>query len=263
MIDYFSNPVFWIGLGQIILIDIVLSGDNAVVIALAARTVPPHQQAAAIFLGAAGAIVARVALALVALELLQYPYLRIVGSMLLFWIAVQLLTAGNDHQEEVNVRSTGSLFFAIRTIVIADVVMSLDNVIGIVAAAKGRLDLLIIGLAISIPLIIFGSRIILKLMSRFPVIITIGAALLGWIAGEMLIMDPILVGWISSNLPWMHIQLPLIGHLSLAQIVGAILVVVIGKLLVSRAAAKRSDKLVDLAVQQRDGPTPGTNKKSR
>jgi YjbE family integral membrane protein len=260
MIEYFSDAIFWVGLGQIILVNIVLSGDNAVVIALAARTLPARQQMPAIVWGSAAAIVLRVILTLVAIKLLSLPYLRLVGSLLLFWIAVQLLIPGDDDEEGGDAKSGSTMLTAIRTILIADLVMSLDNVIGVAAAAKGRTDLLIIGLAISIPLIVFGSTIILKLMNRFPVIITIGAALLGWVAGEMLITDPALVGWISANLPWMHFHLPLVGDLSWAQILGAAFVIVAGKMLAPRAA-KQQTELVDLAVEEQKAGSAAHNKK--
>ena len=247
MIEYLSNPVFWVGLGQIIIVNIVLSGDNAVVIALAARSLPPHQQKQAIIWGSVAAIIMRVILTILAVEMLKLPYLKLVGALLLFWIAVQLLVP-EDHDED-GIKSSGNLMVAIRTILIADLVMSLDNVIGVAAAAKGDDILLILGLAISIPLIIFGSTIILKLMDRYPVIITGGAALLGWVAGEMLVTDPVLVGWIAANMPWTHIHLPLVGELSWAQILGAALVIGAGKFMAARAAHGEV-KAVDLAADE-------------
>jgi len=163
--------------------------------------------------------------------------------LLLFYIAIQLLVPEDDGED--GIEGSGNLIAAIRTILIADLVMSLDNVIGVAAAAKGDNFLLMLGLAISIPLIIFGSTLILKLMDRYPVIITGGAALLGWVAGEMLITDPVLVDWLAANIPWMHIHLPLVGDISWAQILGVALVVVAGKYLASRAEAEA--KMVDLA----------------
>ena len=244
MIEYLSNPVFWVGLGQIIIVNIVLSGDNAVVIALAARSLPAHQQKQAIIWGSVAAIVMRVILTIVAVEMLKFPYLKLVGALLLFWIAVQLLVPEDNDGD--GIESSGNLMAAIRTILIADLVMSLDNVIGVAAAAKGDNILLMLGLAISIPIIIFGSTIILKLMDRYPMIITGGAALLGWVAGEMLITDPALVNWISANMPWMHIHLPLIGELSWAQILGAALVIAAGKFMVMRKSGAEA-RVVDLA----------------
>jgi len=234
MVEYLSNPVFWIGLGQIIVVNILLSGDNAVVIALAARSLPPHQQKKAIIWGSVAAIVMRVILTIVAVELLKLPYLKIIGGLLLFWIAVQLLVPEDDGGD--GIESSNNVMVAIRTILIADLVMSLDNVIGVAAAAKGDNVLVMLGLAISIPLIIFGSTILLKVMDRFPVIITGGAALLGWVDGEMLITDPSLIGWITANMPWMEMHLPLVGGISWAQIAGAALVIAAGKIMVARAA---------------------------
>jgi len=244
MIEYLSNPVFWVGLGQIIIVNIVLSGDNAVVIALASRSLPARQQKQAIIWGSVAAIVLRVILTIVAVEMLKLPYLKLIGAFLLFYIAIQLLIPESDAEDGIT--SNGNLMAAIRTILIADLVMSLDNVIGVAAAAKGDNLLMMLGLAISIPLIIFGSTIILRLMERFPVIITGGAALLGWVAGEMLVSDPVLIDWIATNMPWMHIRLPLVSDISWAQILGIALVVGAGKFLASRAA-KAGSTVVDLA----------------
>jgi YjbE family integral membrane protein len=247
MIEYLSNPLFWVGLGQIIVVNILLSGDNAVVIALAARSLPAHQQKQAIIWGSVAAIIMRVILTIVAVEMLKWPYLKIIGGLLLFWIAIQLLVPEDDAGD--GIESSSNVLVAIRTILIADLVMSLDNVIGVAAAAKGDDVLVILGLAISIPLIIFGSTILVKLMDRFPVIITAGAALLGWVAGEMLITDPIAVGWITANMPWMEIHLPLVGGISWAQILGAVLVIVAGKIMATRAAREEA-KVVDLAADE-------------
>ena len=242
-----TSPEFWIALMQIIGVNIVLSGDNAVVIALAARSLPPNQQKQAIIWGSVAAIIMRVILTIVAVEMLKFPYLKLVGAVLLLWIAVQLLVPEDGGED--GVQGSGNLMAAIRTILIADLVMSLDNVIGVAAAAKGDNVLLMLGLAISIPLIIFGSTIILKLMDRYPVIITGGAALLGWVAGEMLITDPILVDWIAANMPWMHIHLPVVGDISWAQILGAVMVIAAGKVMAMRAA-KAEEKVVDLAAAE-------------
>ena len=231
----FTSPEFWIALAQIIMINIVLSGDNAVVIALASRSLPPAQQKKAILFGSVGAIVMRLALTFFAVMLLSQPYLKLVGAALLLWIGVGLLKGGD---EEGDLEAHSGLAAAIKTIIVADLVMSLDNVIGVAAAAKGNVPLLVIGLVISIPLIIFGSAIILKLMTRFPVIITIGAALLGWVAGEMAVSDPSLQGWMAGH----HTV-----HM-LAPAVGAVLVVAVGKWLLSRAPA-RSDDLMASAEQ--------------
>ena len=178
---------FWVGLVKIIWINIILSGDNAVVIALAARSLPPHQQRQAVFFGSGAAVVLRIILTVVAAKLLALPYLQIVGGLLLLWIGVQLL--GDEDEGEGEHKEHGSLMAAIRTILIADLVMSLDNVIAVAAAAQGSMTLLILGLAISIPLVIFGSTLMIKLMERFPIIVTLGAALIGWVGGETIISD--------------------------------------------------------------------------
>jgi YjbE family integral membrane protein len=189
----FTSAAFWAALGSIIWVNILLSGDNAVVIALAARALPPHQQKKAIFFGSAAAIVMRIVLTLIAVEMLKWPWLKIVGGVLLVYIGVSLLLEEGDSEEGDGHGSNPSLVAAIRTILVADLVMSLDNVLAVAAAAKGDTVLLVAGLAISIPLIIFGSTLLLKVMERFPIIITAGAALLGWLAGEMILTDPAVV----------------------------------------------------------------------
>ena len=214
----FTSPEFWIALLQIIGVNIVLSGDNAVVIALAARGLPPHQQKRAVAWGSGAAVAMRIALTIVAVELLRLPYLKLVGAALLLWIAVQLLLPEGD--DEGPHGGTSTMAAAIRTILIADLVMSLDNVIGVAAAAKGNNLLLIIGLAISIPLVIFASQLLLTLMQRFPIIITLGAALLGWVAGEMAITDPITQPWVDTQAPLLH---------WLAPLAGAVIVILFGK----------------------------------
>jgi YjbE family integral membrane protein len=221
---FLSSPEFWVALSQIILINIVLSGDNAVVIALACRSLPPHQQKKAIIFGSVGAIVLRVVLTFFAVYLLTLPYLKIIGAALLLWIGIGLLK-GEDEEEEMEGHS--NLAAAIKTIVIADLVMSLDNVIGVAAAAKGNVPLLVFGLVISIPLIIFGSTLILKLMGRFPIIITLGAALLGWVAGEMVLTDPAIHDFVEKH-HYLHNILPAVG---------AAIVVAVGKYLANRAEA--------------------------
>jgi len=230
----FGSPQFWIALMQIIGINIVLSGDNAVVIALAARSLPPRQQKQAILWGSGAAVVMRIALTIVAVELLRLPYLKLIGAVLLLWIAVKLLIP--EREGEGTGESVGSLASAVKTILIADLVMSLDNVIAVAAAAKGSLTLLIIGLAISIPLVIFGSTMLLKLMERWPVIITIGAALLGWVAGEMAITDPLITQWVEATAPYLHWVVPAAG---------VVLVVVLGKALAAQVLA-RAPALVEL-----------------
>jgi YjbE family integral membrane protein len=220
-----STPEFWLALLQIILINIVLSGDNAVVIALASRSLPPSQQKKAIIFGSAGAVVLRIVLTFFAVYLLSLPYLKLAGAALLVWIGINLLK-GEDGEAELEGHS--NLVAAIKTIIIADLVMSLDNVIGVAAAAKGNIVLLVIGLGISIPLIIYGSTLILKLMTRFPVIVTIGAGLLGWVAGEMAFSDPAIKPWAEANHSF-HLILPIVGVLT---------VVLLGKWLQGRSSGE-------------------------
>ncbi|MBU6258369.1 MAG: TerC family protein [Burkholderiales bacterium] len=198
--EHIAVAGFWVGLAQIIWIDLLLSGDNAVVIALAVRKLPPEQRRYAIIGGCAAAIAMRVALTLFAVRLLDLPYLKIVGALLLFWIGVQLLLPEDDSKP---LRPADHLWAAIRTILIADVVMSLDNVLAVAAVAEtgpeaSRLLLLLIGLGLSIPFIIFGSQLLLRLMHRYPVIVTLGAALLGYIAGQMLVDDAALQPWSAA-----------------------------------------------------------------
>jgi YjbE family integral membrane protein len=203
-----SLNTFWIPLLQIIGVNIVLSGDNAVVIALAARSLPPIQQKKAIFWGSAAAIMMRIVLTIFAVKLLTLPYLKLVGAGLLIWIGIQLLLPEDG---EENISSSDHLMTAIKTILIADLVMSLDNVLGVAAAAKDSMPLLVIGLAISIPLVIFGAQLLLKIMERFPIIITIGGGLLGWVAGEMAVSDPAVKDWVNTNVPMLHTVGPLLG----------------------------------------------------
>lgn len=200
-IDVFS-AAFLIALLKIIWVNILLSGDNAVVIALAARNLAADQQRRAIIFGSGAAIVLRVVLTLFAVQLLQLPWLKLVGAVLLLWIGVQLLADGDD---DADVRASSSIWVAIRTILIADLVMSLDNVIAVAAAANSapeatRVILLVAGLGLSIPLIIFGSTMLLKLMQRFPAIITMGAALLGFVAGEMATTDAAVHEWFELHM---------------------------------------------------------------
>jgi YjbE family integral membrane protein len=224
MMELLQSPDFWIGLVKIIWINIILSGDNAVVIAMAARTLPPHQQGKAVVWGSAAAVVLRVLLTVVAAKLLALSYLQIVGGVLLLWIGVQLL-GEEDESEEGPAKHHGSLLSAIRTILIADLIMSLDNVIAVAAAAKGSMLLLILGLAISIPLVIFGSTLMIKLMERFPVIVVIGAGLIGWVAGEAIVNDNVLKGFVENN-HWLHYAGPALG---------AAFVIGLGKLVQARA----------------------------
>ena len=221
--EMLQSPDFWIGLLKIVWINVILSGDNAVVIALAARSLPPEQQRKAVLLGSGAAVVLRIALTLVAAKLLALPYLQIIGGLLLLWIGVQLLS--EDEGEGGEERHHGSMAAAVRTILIADLVMSLDNVIAVAAAAKGDTVLLILGLAISIPLVIFGSTLMIRLMERYPVIVVLGAGLIGWVGGETIMGDATLKGFSEAN-HWSHFA---------AAAVGAALVVVLGKYLQARS----------------------------
>jgi YjbE family integral membrane protein len=231
---------FWLGLGAIIWVNIILSGDNAVVIALAARSLPQRQQKLAILWGAAAAVVLRIVLTIVAVEMLKLSFLKLIGGALLFWIAVKLLVPEDDGDEDV--KSSEHLIGAIKTILIADLVMSLDNVIAVAAVAKGSILLLVLGLLISIPLVVFGATMLMKVMERYPVIITVGAALIGYVAGEMLVTDPTVLEWFKLNAHWMidFEIFSVFGHkfeLSAAGLMGAAAVVAIGKWLAGRKAA--------------------------
>ncbi|OOG48379.1 TerC family protein [Polaromonas sp. A23] len=222
----FSSPLFWSAFGSIMIANIVLSGDNAVVIAMAARTLEPSQRSKAIFWGSAAAIVMRIVLTIVAIQLLSLPYLKMIGAVLLVYIGVDLLKGeddGEDDGKEIN-----GMAAAIRTILLADLVMSLDNVLAVAAAAKGNLPLLVMGLLVSIPLIIFGATLLTKVMERFPIIITIGAALLGFLAGEMLLTDPA----VTAQFGVIADQTVTIGG-----VLGAALVVALGTYLQKRAHA--------------------------
>ena len=226
-----NNPAFWLALGQIIWINIILSGDNAVVIALAARSLPAHQQKQAIMFGSGAAVVLRIFLTFVAAALLELPYLQIIGGLLLLWIGVQLLSEGDDEEGgDAEDKKADNLFVAVRTILIADLVMSLDNVIAVALAAKidGAINytLLVLGLAISIPLVIFGSTMMIKLMERFPVVIVFGAALIGWVAGDAIVHDVASKPFVAGN-----VWLPYVVKIGCA-----IFVVVLGKWLAKRSA---------------------------
>ena len=206
--EFLQDPEFWVGLLKIIWINIILSGDNAVVIALAARSLPPEQQKKAVLFGSGAAVVLRIVLTVVAAQLLALPYLQLVGGALLLWIGIQLL--GDHHEGEGEAKEYGSLMAAVRTILIADLVMSLDNVIAVAAAAKGSTTLLILGLAISIPLVIFGSTLMIRLMERFPIVVTFGAGLIGWVGGETMISDNVLVSTVEGA-HWLHYAGPVLG----------------------------------------------------
>ena len=229
--EEFLTAHFWLAVGQIIMIDILLGGDNAVVIALACRSLPPAQRTKGIIWGTAGAIVLRVILIAFALSLLAVPYLKLVGGALLVWIGVKLLAPGDD-DEHGNIQASDKLWGAVKTVIVADLVMSIDNVIAIAGAAQGagethQLPLVIFGLLVSIPIIVWGSQLVLKLMDRFPLIITLGGMLLGWIAGTMIHTDPGLTSYIPQDKTW---------HYGLG-IAGALMVLLIGKVMTGRKPA--------------------------
>src|SRR5437868_1176496 len=234
MLEELASQAFCIGLLKIIGVNVILSGDNAVVIALAARSLPPQQQKKAVFWGAGAAVILRIILTIFAAALLALPWLKIVGSLLLFWIGVKLLI---PEEGDDDIKASDQLLAAIKTILIADLVMSLDNVIAVAAAAGGHMGLLIIGLAVSIPLVIFGATLLIKLMERFPAIITLGAGLIGWVAGEMLVADGALKGWFTAMGVEYRGEQPYIGGWSLeiiAAVIGFAIVVLVGKWLGSR-----------------------------
>jgi len=226
-VDLLLTPAFWAALGSIILANVLLSGDNAVVIAMAARSLPASQQKKAIVFGSGAAIVMRIVLTLIAVKMLGLPWLKLVGGLALVWIGANLMSDEEEqHDQQAQPIGIGA---AVRTILVADLVMSLDNVLAVAAAAQGNTPLLVIGLAVSIPLIVFGSTLILKIMDRFPVIIVAGAALLGWLAGEMMLTDPAIPPRLGE---------PTENVVRIAGVVGAIVVVILGKLLQRRAKAR-------------------------
>ncbi len=225
------TPEFWVAVGQIIMIDILLGGDNAVVIALACRKLPPKQRTQGILWGTAGAILLRVILIFFALTLLAIPFLKIVGAILLVWIGIKLL-APDDEDGHGKIEGSDRLWSAVKTVIVADLVMSLDNVIAIAGAAESvggdhKMPLVIFGLLVSIPIIVWGSQLVIKLMDRFPSIIIAGGMLLGWIAGTMAVTDPAVVD------PQVMAELPKLivtdGIKYGAGLFGALFVLAVGK----------------------------------
>jgi YjbE family integral membrane protein len=201
--EFTFQPEFWFAVGQIIMIDILLGGDNAVVIALACRKLPARQRLLGILWGTGGAIVLRVVLIFFALSLLAIPYLKLIGALLLVWIGIKLLLPEDDDKHD-RLQSSERLWAAVKTVIVADFVMSLDNVIAIAGSAEGaggdhKMTLVIFGLLVSIPIIVWGSQLVVRLMDRFPIVITLGGMLLGWIAGEMAMSDPALVSALADN----------------------------------------------------------------
>ncbi|MFC5771217.1 TerC family protein [Thauera sinica] len=241
MVDIFSAS-FLVALLQIILIDILLGGDNAVVIALACRRLPPDKRRQGILWGVAGAIGLRVVLIFFALQLLAVPWLKVAGALLLFWIGIKLLQPEDGGHGEVAAPAT--LAGAIKTIVVADAVMSLDNVIAVAGAANGSLALVVFGILVSIPIVVWGSQFVLKMMDRFPMVITGGGALLGWIGGGMIVGDPALPPDLFAAVPYAKY---------LASALGAVLVVAAGRLL-----ARRSRQAAECPGEEPAEPAPET-----
>ncbi len=227
MLEMFMTAPFWVDVLKIIMIDVLLSGDNAVVIALACRNLPPEQQKKGVLFGMAGAVGLRIVLTFFAVSLLSLPYLKLVGALLLIWIGIKLILPEDEH-DEGNIKADARLIGAIKTIIIADFVMSLDNVLGVAAAANGNVVLLVFGLLISIPLIAWSSQLVLKLIDRFPYIIYGGGALLGYVAGEMLVGETLFKPMTESmhSLHW------------LVPVSCALLVLLVGQWLASRKALR-------------------------
>lgn len=227
-----TSPQFWIAVGQIIIIDILLGGDNAVVIALACRRLPEHQRNKGIFWGVFGAIALRAIFLFFAVSLLTLPYLKIIGGLLLFWIAIKMVVPEHEEEGEGHIDGGTTLMSAIRTVVVADAVMSLDNVVAVAAAAKDSWTLAVLGVIISIPIVVWGSKIVLKLMDRYPVVITLGAALLGWIAGGLLVGDVAVKPHLADLPSWLNY---------VAATIGALIVIGAGKYLASKAQAGKAE----------------------
>lgn len=223
-----TDPGFLTAVAQIIAIDILLGGDNAVVIALACRRLPEHQRNRGIAWGVVGAIALRIVLIFFALQLLALPFLKLAGAALLLWIGVKLLQPEKEEGEEGHGKIQGSthLLGAIKTIIVADAVMSVDNVIAVAGAARGEILLVVFGILVSVPIIVWGSKLVLKLMDRIPLVITLGGALLGWIAGGMAVGDRALERWAEQQPEGLHYVVSALG---------AVLVVAVGKALARRA----------------------------
>ncbi len=241
MLEMLSSTQFWVDVFKIIVIDLLLSGDNAVVIALACRNLPDAQRKKGIMYGVGGAIGLRIVLTFFAVSLLSLPYLKLVGALLLLWIGVKLILPEEEHGEG-NIKAETHLLGAVKTIIIADFVMSLDNVLGVAAAANGNTFLLVFGLLISIPLIAWSSQLVLKLIDRFPVIIYAGGALLGYVAGEMLAGDALFKTLLEAQ----HVLHWLIPAGC------ALLVLVVGRWLAARKTAKA--RVIDLLDEQVPSP---------
>ncbi|WP_288392770.1 TerC family protein [uncultured Herbaspirillum sp.] len=236
----------WVAVAQIILIDILLGGDNAIVIALACRNLPDKLRMKGIVWGTLGAIAIRIALIAFAVTMLQLPYLKLVGGILLLWIGIALL---NEEDEHTDINGSDRLWGAVKTVIVADLVMSLDNVIAIASAAEQaagehQLLLVVFGIVVSIPIIVWGSTLVLKLMEKFPVIVTLGAALLGYIAGGMIFSDTAVQARLEYFIANTEFILPGAGvHLSLPGLVGALGVVLTGLTLKRRKAEQQHKPL--------------------
>ncbi len=243
MPEFALDHTFWVSVSQIIVIDILLGGDNAIVIALACRRLPEEQRRLGILWGVVGAIGLRIILIFFALQLLAIPFLKIVGGVLLLWIGIKLLQP-EEEDGHGNIDGGTHLLGAIRTIVIADAVMSLDNVIAVAAAARGDLTLVIFGIFVSIPIIVWGSKFVLKLMDRLPIVITFGGALLGWIAGEMLFGDASVKSYLEGQPGWLKY---------VASTTGALLVVAIGTWLAGRKEPSKAAVKVVASSESGEG----------
>jgi YjbE family integral membrane protein len=204
-----ATPQFWVSVLEIIAVNVLLSGDNAVVIALACRNLSPRRRRQGIFWGVLGAILLRIGLTFFAMTLLVNPYLKLVGGALLIWIGVKLIAEDDDGEHKVN--ASDRLLKAVWTIIVADLVMSLDNVMGVAAAAKGSVPLIVFGLIVSIPIVVVGAQVIMRLIDRFPILVLAGGGLLGYIAGDMAVEDPVVAPWIAANAPHVSEFAPLIG----------------------------------------------------
>jgi YjbE family integral membrane protein len=205
----FASSQFWVAALEIIVINILLSGDNAVVIALACRNLPKKQRALGIFWGVIGAVVLRIVITFFAVQLLLLPYLQLVGAALLVWIGIKLVA--EDGGGEHDVKASDRLLSAVRTVIVADLVMSVDNVIGVAGAAKGSLALLVFGLIVSIPLVVVGAQLFMKLIDRFPWLVIAGGGLLGYIAGEIATADTAIKPWVDAHAPLLHYIAPAVG----------------------------------------------------
>ena len=235
----FATPQFWLAALEIIVINILLSGDNAVVIALACRNLPPAQRRWGVFWGAIGAILLRILLTFFAVSLLQLSWLKIVGGVLLVWIGVKLI-AEEEGDGGHEVQASDRLLAAVRTVIIADIVMSIDNVLGVAAAAKGSLLLLVFGLVVSVPLVIGGAQLIMRLIERYPVLIVAGGGLLGFVAGELIVEDTAIAHWVETHAAWLEWAAPAAGVL-----------IVIG---IAKALQRRRDGRGSTNVTGPDGP---------